>query len=122
MVIGLGLLDRLNTELGKTIVMVTHDPRAADEWLRGLDHFERIGRCHQDLREQRVGIESDRRYELVELRCTEERLLLLVLSQRRAERNRQDVGAKQSALQPRQRDGAEPCTFATPSSRRRWRC
>ena len=26
----LGLIDRLNTELGKTIVMVTHDPRAAE--------------------------------------------------------------------------------------------
>jgi putative ABC transport system ATP-binding protein len=26
----LGLLDRLNTELGKTIVMVSHDPRAAE--------------------------------------------------------------------------------------------
>jgi putative ABC transport system ATP-binding protein len=26
----LGLLDRLNTELGKTVVMVTHDPRAAE--------------------------------------------------------------------------------------------
>ena len=34
---------------------------------RRLDDFQRIGRRHQDLRQQRIGIERDRRQELVEL-------------------------------------------------------
>jgi putative ABC transport system ATP-binding protein len=35
----LGLMERLNTELGKTIIMVTHDPRAAEKAhiIRNLD-------------------------------------------------------------------------------------
>ena len=35
----LGLMERLNTELGKTIIMVTHDPRAAEKahLIRNLD-------------------------------------------------------------------------------------
>ena len=36
----LGLLDRLNRELGKTIIMVTHDPKAA-EAARRLIHLEK---------------------------------------------------------------------------------
>jgi putative ABC transport system ATP-binding protein len=36
----LGLLDRLNRELGKTIVMVTHDPKAAEKAHR-LIHLEK---------------------------------------------------------------------------------
>ncbi len=36
----LGLLDRLNRELGKTIVMVTHDPKTADK-ARRLIHLEK---------------------------------------------------------------------------------
>ena len=36
----LGLLERLNDELGKTIVMVTHDPRAADRAHRVV-HLEK---------------------------------------------------------------------------------
>jgi putative ABC transport system ATP-binding protein len=36
----LGLLDRLNAELGKTIVMVTHDPKAAEKAHR-LVHLEK---------------------------------------------------------------------------------
>ncbi|HWO41235.1 MAG TPA: ABC transporter ATP-binding protein [Candidatus Eisenbacteria bacterium] len=36
----LGLMDRLNRELGKTILMVTHDPRAA-EWARSTRHLEK---------------------------------------------------------------------------------
>jgi glutamate/aspartate transport system ATP-binding protein len=36
----LGLLDRLNRELGKTIVMVTHDPKAAEKAHR-LVHLEK---------------------------------------------------------------------------------
>jgi putative ABC transport system ATP-binding protein len=36
----LGLLERLNTELGKTIIMVTHDPKAAGH-ARRLVHLEK---------------------------------------------------------------------------------
>ena len=36
----LGLLERLNRELGKTIVMVTHDPKAAEKAHR-LIHLEK---------------------------------------------------------------------------------
>jgi putative ABC transport system ATP-binding protein len=36
----LGLLDELHTELGKTIVMVTHDPKAAAR-ARRLVHLEK---------------------------------------------------------------------------------
>lgn len=36
----LGLLDRLNRELGKTILMVTHDPKAAEK-ARRLVHLEK---------------------------------------------------------------------------------
>ena len=36
----LGLLERLNDELGKTIIMVTHDPKAADKAHR-LVHLEK---------------------------------------------------------------------------------
>jgi putative ABC transport system ATP-binding protein len=36
----LGLLTRLNAELGKTILMVTHDPRAAEKAQR-LVHLEK---------------------------------------------------------------------------------
>jgi putative ABC transport system ATP-binding protein len=41
----LGLLERLNDELGKTIVMVTHDQRAAERAhrVRQLDKGELIG-------------------------------------------------------------------------------
>jgi len=36
----LGLMDRLNTELGQTILMVTHDPRAAER-ARSTRHLEK---------------------------------------------------------------------------------
>jgi putative ABC transport system ATP-binding protein len=36
----LGLVERLNRELGKTIIMVTHDPKAA-EHARRLVHLEK---------------------------------------------------------------------------------
>jgi putative ABC transport system ATP-binding protein len=36
----LGLLDRLNRELGKTVIMVTHDPKAAEK-ARRLIHLEK---------------------------------------------------------------------------------
>ncbi len=36
----LGLMDRLNRELGKTILMVTHDPRAAER-ARAVRHLEK---------------------------------------------------------------------------------
>ena len=36
----LGLLERLNDDLGKTVVMVTHDPKAAEK-ARRLVHLEK---------------------------------------------------------------------------------
>ena len=36
----LGLLERLNAEIGKTIIMVTHDPKAAEKAHR-LVHLEK---------------------------------------------------------------------------------
>ena len=36
----LGLLERLNAEIGKTIVMVTHDPKAAEK-ARRMVHLEK---------------------------------------------------------------------------------
>ena len=36
----LGLMERLNTELGKTIIMVTHDPRAAEK-ARIIRHLDK---------------------------------------------------------------------------------
>ena len=36
----LGLLDRLNRELGKTVLMVTHDPKAAEAAHR-IIHLEK---------------------------------------------------------------------------------
>ena len=36
----LGLLDRLNVESGKTIVMVTHDPRAAER-AHAIKHLDK---------------------------------------------------------------------------------
>jgi putative ABC transport system ATP-binding protein len=36
----MGLLQRLNTELGKTIIMVTHDPRTTD-WATRTLHLEK---------------------------------------------------------------------------------
>ena len=36
----LGLLERLNRELGKTVLMVTHDPKAAGK-ARRLIHLEK---------------------------------------------------------------------------------
>lgn len=41
-----------------------------------LDHLQRIGRSHQDLREQQIRIERDRRDELRDLRLRERRLVL----------------------------------------------
>jgi len=41
----------------------------------GLHHLERIGRRHQHLRQQRIGIERDRRQQLVELFRLEQRLV-----------------------------------------------
>ena len=34
------MMDRLNRELGKTIIMVTHDPHAAEQ-ARGVRHLEK---------------------------------------------------------------------------------
>ena len=51
---------------------------------RGFDNFERIGRGHQNLAEQRVWIERDRRHELLDLGFR--KLLVILLIRRRGRR------------------------------------
>ena len=53
----LSLLDRFNRELGKTIIMVTHDPKAAAK-ARRLVHLEK-GRIEEENREAESGAGSD---------------------------------------------------------------
>ena len=52
--------------LGRAHRVVAGKTGAGPGPARGFDHFERVGRCHQDLRQQRVGVERDRREHLVE--------------------------------------------------------
>src|SRR5262249_40427385 len=63
----------------------------------GLDHFERIGRRHEDFGEQSVWIERNRCDDLIELVCAEQLLgrrwsrglLLLILRERDKRRPKQ---------------------------------
>ncbi|OIQ82789.1 hypothetical protein GALL_354280 [mine drainage metagenome] len=57
---------------------------------RGLDDFERVGRRHQDLAEQLIGIERDRGQHLFELRRRERRRSLRVSRHRHDQRDRGD--------------------------------
>lgn len=54
----------------------------------GLDHFERIGRRHQDIDKEAVGIKRDRRQHLVELLGRELRDRLSLRCRRRSLRRR----------------------------------
>ena len=52
--------------LGRAHRLVTPEMRIRARQARGLPDFERVGRGHQYLRQQRIGIERDRRQHLVQ--------------------------------------------------------
>ena len=79
-------------------VLVGTDPAV------GLDDFERIGRGHEDFREQRVGIERDRSDQRIELSGGQQ-----LLRRRRSRlRRRRCLRRCQLRQRQQQRDGQEP--------------
>ncbi len=75
--------------------LVALKPRVALRPARRLDHLEGIGRSHQDLRQQRVGIERNRRQHLVQLR-----LRIALCRRRLGERGRRRHEERQEGEYP----------------------